>query len=89
MTTTWQIENIQTLEDFDRFLTDNGFTIVHDWNNKNWKDLPDEWLDDVLAEEVINKYAKGENDEWNIAGLPANEIGMQLIRYIYKTYRKA
>lgn len=85
MTTTWYVKDIKTFEDFDKFLLDNGFTLEHDWSEMDWENTAVEHIDEMMAD-ILMPYSTGEDEEWNIAGLSANDIGMQLVNYVFATY---
>lgn len=78
----WTEEDIETFEDYDRFLIANGCKIAHAWDMEDWKQTDDCFIDEMLAEDYMNPYAEGEDEEATIYGLNYMKLHNQLRKYI-------
>ena len=78
----WTEEDIKTVEDYDMFLIANGCEIAHTWDLEDWKQTDDCFIDEILAEDYMNIYAEGEDEEATIYGLNYWKLHNQLRQYI-------
>lgn len=78
----WTEEDIKTAEDYDMFLIANGCEIAHAWDIEDWKQTDDCFIDEILAEDYMNIYAEGEDEEATIYGLNYWKLHNQLRQYI-------